>query len=136
MKTIRELSSELGISKTYLTKIIRKLDLQTELEKVGNKFVIPCEVEKAVKTILNDNEGTNESENKENELTNYLQSEIQFLRDELAVKNEEIRTLHKLLNQQQQLTLKNNNQIEQLKIELEENDVRKLNFWSRIFHKN
>lgn len=135
MKTIRELSSELGISKTYLTKIIRKLDLQTELEKVGNKFAIPYEVEKAVKLSLNDNKGMNESENKENELTNSLQSEIQFLHDELAVKNEEIRTLHKLLDQQQQLTLKNNNQIEQLKIELEENDVRKLSFWNRIFHK-
>lgn len=132
MKTIRELSSELGISKTYLIKIIRQHGLQSDLEKDGNKFLVPKAVENEVKSVFKEKKQNTESST---EYANRLQSEVDYLRLELENKNEEIRTLHKLLDQQQQLTLKNNNQIEQLKIELEENDVRKLSFWSRIFHK-
>lgn len=132
MKTIRELSLELGISKTYLIKIIRQHGLQSDLKKDGNKFLVPETVENEVKSAFKEKKRNTESST---EYANRLQSEVDYLRLELTNKNEEIRTLHKLLDQQQQLTLKNNNQIEQLKIELEENDVRKLSFWNRIFHK-
>ena len=40
LKTIKELADELGVSKSYIDKIIRILKLHTKLDKVGNKYVI------------------------------------------------------------------------------------------------
>lgn len=131
--TVKELADELGISKTYVMKIIRKLNMQSELSKDGNKFVIPKSVVNTIKSVVSADEKENSSQTK---IDNSLQTEIEFLKLELANKNEEIKTLHRLLDQQQQLTLKSNNQIEQLTLELKENDVKKLNLWSRLFHKN
>ena len=48
LKTIKELADELGVSKSYVDKIIRILKLHTKLDKVGNKYVISKKQEKSV----------------------------------------------------------------------------------------
>ena len=40
MKTIKQVADELGVSKEAIRKRIRQLDLQTELQKVGNRFAL------------------------------------------------------------------------------------------------
>ena len=49
LKTIKELADELGVSKSYIDKIIRILELHTKLDKVGNKYVISKTQEKSIK---------------------------------------------------------------------------------------
>ena len=53
LKTIKELADELGVSKSYIDKIIRILKLHTKLDKVGNKYVISKKQEKSIITKLN-----------------------------------------------------------------------------------
>lgn len=98
--------------------------MQSELSKDGNKFVISKSVANAIKSVVLTDEKENNS-----------QTEIEFLKLELANKNEEIKMLHKLLDQQQQLTLKSNSQIERLALELKKNEEKKNSLWSKIFHK-
>ena len=52
LKTIKELADELGVSKSYIDKIIRILKLHTKLDKVGNKYVISKTQEKSIKDRL------------------------------------------------------------------------------------
>ncbi|WP_062325172.1 MarR family transcriptional regulator [Holzapfeliella floricola] len=42
-KTVRELSEELGVSKTTINKLLKDESRQQYVEKVGNKFVISDE---------------------------------------------------------------------------------------------
>lgn len=106
--------------------------MQSELSKDGNKFVISKSVANAIKSVVLTDEKEN---NSQTEIANSSQTEIEFLKLELANKNEEIKMLHKLLDQQQQLTLKSNSQIERLALELKKNEERKNSLWSKIFHK-
>lgn len=115
-KTIKELADELGVSKSYVDKIIRILKLHTKLNKVGNKYVISKRQENIIKSRISNEKSTTESHT--NSTTN-SRSEVDFLREQLQVKNEEMNTMQRLLDQQQQLTLQSNKRIEQLEAQLQ-----------------
>ncbi|GGD05349.1 DUF536 domain-containing protein [Enterococcus wangshanyuanii] len=115
-KTIKELADELGISKSYVDKIIRTLKLNTKLNKVGNKYVISKKQENLIKSKLSTDKTTTKSHT--NSTTN-SHTEVDFLREQLRVKNEEMNTMQRLLDQQQQLTLQSNKRIEQLEAQLQ-----------------
>jgi len=123
-KTIKDLANEVGVSKSYIDKIIRILGIQTELSKVGNKYVINKKQEKAIISRISSGKTDTISNTK---LTTESTSEVDFLRKQLESKNEEMKQMQKLLDQQQQLTLQANSQIQQLQEQLalthEQSDV-------------
>ena len=115
-KTIKELADELGVSKSYIDKIIRTLKLHTKLDKIGNKYVISKKYEKLIKSRVSTDGSTTESHTKS---TTKPHTEVDFLREQLQVKNEEMATMQRLLDQQQQLTLQSNKRIEQLENQIQ-----------------
>lgn len=134
-KTIKELADELGYSKTYINQIIRKLGLQTDLQKNGNKFLVNDSIENAIKTALNlrtqtDKRKINDN-NSQTDLQFSLHSEIDSLQKQLIVKDQQIEQLTKLLDQQQQLLLneQNKNQLLLEQIETETKNKKWYQFW-------
>ena len=75
LKTIKELADELGVSKSYIDKIIRILELHTKLDKVGNKYVISKKQEKSIKDRLRSSESTTKSHTKS---TTKTHTEVDF----------------------------------------------------------
>ena len=96
MVTIKELSEELGVSKVGITKWLERNDLKDQLEKVGNKYMIPAEVENAIRAKFAHRENKpdktmNGSSETENTVTEEI---IALLRDQLEAKDREIDRLH------------------------------------------
>ncbi|WP_347450271.1 hypothetical protein LLUC320_13150 (plasmid) [Lactococcus cremoris] len=128
-KTIKELADELGVSKSYVDKIIRILKLHTKLDKVGNKYVISKKQEKSIKDRLGSSESTTKSHTKSTTKTHtevdfevdFLKEEILYLRKshdkQLTNKDKQIETLSNLLDQQQRLALQDKNLLEEYKAE-------------------
>lgn len=99
MKTIRQLSQELGVSKTQVMKIINRLGLRTELKTDGNKLLID-EVQEA--KILkafekSQTENGNKNENKNDLQTQLISDTIAILYKQLEQKDKQIEELHRLL---------------------------------------
>ena len=129
LKTIKELADELGVSKSYIDKIIRILELHTKLDKVGNKYVISKKQEKSIKDRLRSSESTTKSHTKSTTKTHtevdfevdFLKEEILYLRKshdkQLTNKDKQIETLSNLLDQQQRLALQDKKLIEEYKAE-------------------
>lgn len=140
-KTIKDLADELGYSKTYLNQVIKQLKMQSSLRKIGNKFVIGEELEKALKQALEEKSQTEERQQIENKtqssLQLSLQSEIEHLREQILIKDGQIAQFAQLLDQQQQLLLNEQKQSqllleqsEELKDELEQAKHKKwYQFW-------
>ena len=129
LKTIKELADELGVSKSYIYKIIRILKLHTKLDKVGNKYVISKTQEKSIKDRLLSSESTTKSHTKSTTKTHtevdfevdFLKEEILYLRKshdkQLTNKDKQIETLSNLLDQQQRLALQDKKLLEEYKAE-------------------
>ena len=129
LKTIKELADELGVSKSYIDKIIRILKLHTKLDKVGNKYVISKTQEKSIKDRLLSSESTTKSHTKSTTKTHtevdfevdFLKEEILYLRKShnkrLTNKDKQIETLSNLLDQQQRLALQDKKLLEEYKAE-------------------
>lgn len=131
-KTIKELADELGVSKSYVDKIIRILKLHTKLDKVGNKYVISKKQEKAIITRIEKPKTTTESTTK---LHTKVNSEVDFLKEEIAYlksnhdkqltsKDKQIETLSNLLDQQQRLALQDKKLLDEYNSEI--NDLKAL----------
>jgi len=137
LKTIKELADELGVSKSYIDKIIRILKLHTKLDKVGNKYVISKTQEKSIKDRLLSSESTTKSHTKSTTKSHtksttkthtevdfevdFLKEEILYLRKshdkQLTNKDKQIETLSNLLDQQQRLALQDKKLLEEYKAE-------------------
>lgn len=62
-----------------------------------------------------------------------------IVREQLAIKDSQIKELQKLLNQQQQLTLSDKAELQELKLKLHDNtseppNEQKKTFWERVFN--
>lgn len=136
LKTIKELADELGVSKSYVDKIIRILKLHTKLDKVGNKYVISKKQEKSIITRIENSksttethtESTTQSHTKVDAEVDFLQEEIAYLKSnhdkQLTNKDKQIETLSNLLDQQQRLSLQDKKLLEEYKAEI--NDLKAL----------
>ena len=124
MKTVKQLASELKISKTYLMRTIDNNGLRSSLQKVGNKFLIDKDTEKAILKALNkisEEKTQTESKTENNNLQPVVSdSVVDFLQEQLRMKDKQIEELHRLLNQEQQLNAKNTQKIELLENKQEE----------------
>ena len=136
LKTIKELADELGVSKSYIDKIIRILELHTKLDKVGNKYVISKKQEKSIITRIENSksttethtESTTQSHTKVDAEVDFLKEEIAYLKSnhdkQLTNKDKQIETLSNLLDQQQRLALQDKKLLEEYKAEI--NDLKAL----------
>ena len=136
LKTIKELADELGVSKSYVDKIIRILKLHTKLDKVGNKYVISKKQEKSITTRIENSksttethtESTTQSHTKVDAEVDFLKEEIAYLKSnhdkQLTNKDKQIETLSNLLDQQQRLALQDKKLLEEYKAEI--NDLKAL----------
>lgn len=120
-KSVKQLSHELGISRQALLKRISKLPTNQQPTKDNRgAYRITADIESLL--VEPTTKTNNQTDNKQPTSDN-LDTVIEMLKEELASKNEQIRTLSKLVDQQQQLSLMNSKKIETLEIELKEQEV-------------
>ena len=118
--TLKQMADELNISKSYIDKIIRTLGMHTELKKDGNKYVLNLNQQQELREfILSKKTHTDSHTETDTSMHTGVDDEIIFLRKMLAERSAEISNLHKLLDQQQQLTLQGNKQIDKLQLLLD-----------------
>lgn len=123
-KTIKEIADAIGVTKQAIFQKIKKEPLSTEMSPYittkGNRLYISPEGQK----LINDSFGYTppEEENQKGEgaadLEDFDPDEIVFLRDLVLNLQEEKKQLHKLLDQQQQLSLKSEQRIDYLEQQL------------------
>lgn len=132
--TIKELSNELNVSKTAINKKVDDKFKSKHFSKIGNQFVIDNAGQTAIKSMFKTNK---KNDNKlEDQLVfdtiTLLKDNLERTEEQLKIKDQQIETLQKLLDQQQVLTLHSNKKIEQL--EMKQNTSVD-SFWNRIFRK-
>lgn len=110
-KTIKEIADELGVSKTAVSKQIANLGLRSSLRKNGNQFAIENQQEKLIKMafqkkrqqeIVTENSVSDEQSQTKSQTANHevcdlvgvLQTTVDTLQAQLAVKDEQIRELN------------------------------------------
>ena len=106
-KTIKEIADELGVSKTAVSKQIANLGLRSSLRKNGNQFAIENQQEKLIKMafqkkrqqeITTENSVSDEQSQTANhevcDLVGVLQTTVDTLQAQLAVKDVQIRELN------------------------------------------
>lgn len=114
-KTIKEIADELGVSKTAVSKQIANLGLRSSLRKNGNQFAIENQQEKLIKMAfqkkrqqekvtensVSDEQSQTKSQTKSQtanhevcDLVGVLQTTVDTLQAQLAVKDEQIRELN------------------------------------------
>lgn len=106
--TIVELANEIGISKQAITKQIKALGRFSDLEKVGNKYIVPDDVAEQIR------------QHYEAKSANFRQSptekvsELAFLRDQIEKKDAQIAALQEALAAEQHLHAADKQQLLQL----------------------
>lgn len=110
-KTIKEIADELGVSKTAVSKQIANLGLRSSLRKNGNQFAIENQQEELIKmafqkkrqqeivteNLVSDEQSQTKSQTANHEvcdLVGVLQTTVDTLQAQLAVKDEQIRELN------------------------------------------
>ena len=134
-KTIKELADELGVSKTYIEKIIRVVNIHSELLKKKNRFFLNIKQQEIIKNYLDkepptqaptaDKEPPTQAPTADKEPPTQAPTadkepptaDVVFLQNELVKRGVEIDKLHELLDQQQRLALQDKKLLEEYKAE-------------------
>ena len=131
MKTILELSQEIGVSKTAVLKKLEKLGLKNRVTQVGNKILIDEKTETAIKQAFD--KTTKDSPNQNADFTNL----IQILSLQIEEKDKQIKSLQTIIeNQQKQIEKEQNLRIleTQKMLAIEQKEM-KQGFFARLFKK-
>ena len=137
LKTIKELADELGVSKTYIEKIIRVVNIHSELLKKKNRFFLNIKQQEIIKNYLDkpptqaptaDKEPPTQAPTEDKEPPTQAPTadkepptaDVVFLQNELVKRGVEIDKLHELLDQQQRLALQDKKILEEYKAEINE----------------
>jgi hypothetical protein len=119
-----------------LTKYVNLVDNQKMIDTQALEEVYGIKDDKEVDKI--DNVKSTECQpvvnliNQENQVEDMLLKQIEILQDEIKIKNDQIEQLHKLLDQEQQLRMiqeQKNVQIEELNLNLKEKKRKWWEFW-------
>ncbi|MDO7865188.1 DUF536 domain-containing protein [Brochothrix thermosphacta] len=123
-KTIKELADELNVSKQAIRKHLDKLPPTLSVTKENGKILMNVAVVKFVKDRTNRVTGNNTSNQKEKVTDNIeLLNEYVFeLKEQIKQKDKQIEQAHKLIENQQILTLQANKKIEQLEYQSDEKE--------------
>ena len=129
MITIKELADELNVSKTTIRNNLPK---GMSFSKIGNKNYINDELKRAIIEQMNaQNKEFQHSSDKHTNNDNHrqIERELAFLRqqvdkkdEQLRIKDSQIEELSKLLKNQQILTLKSNERVENLETQINQID--------------
>ena len=105
MATIKELSESIGISKVGLTKWIERNGYKDRLEKIGNKYVIPADVEQVVRSYFDrrDTKPAKVVQNTTDAETDITSEILALLREQLETKDREIERLHQQVDDLQKI---------------------------------
>ena len=128
LKTIRELSDELGVSKQAIWQKIKRdasIDLRQFTSTKGNTVYVDVDGQKAIKSMFSNDSSTryrqqkdDVDDNKKNAVDG--QDEVKFLRNLVSEFQSEKKELHKLLDQQQRLALQDKQLLEEYKTEIKD----------------
>lgn len=159
--TIKELADEIGVSKTAINKKATRAIRKKYFTKVANRFEISLEGQKAIKLLFTDQQPPTENQQLKEKKTTTTQTSsqttasgsktypvadvsdnamkiIEDYQSQLKEKDKQLAQLHKLLDQQQQLTSQTNEQLRKLKIEFSnekpDGEISKKGFFSRLFN--
>jgi hypothetical protein len=120
MKTVKEVSELLDVSKQTIHYHLKSLPSNLKVNKVGNKSLIDDNTIDYLKTILNKKKTTKEStkfdeksqtktESLNNQYSSYIDKYIEHLESEIRQKNRQIDDLTIALKQEQSLNLNSQN---------------------------
>lgn len=104
-KTITQLAKELNVSRQAIHQAIDKILDKEKLQKKGNAFILKPAQETKVKQYFDKSTSSKPSintSNNTNQLTESLQDQISFLRQELEMKNTQIERMQILLANEQE----------------------------------
>jgi len=137
MKTIKELSEEIGVSKVAVQKKIERLNIKNKMVRDGNRWLVPDELEKSIKLAFNKYDTDNQTGNNRQENENITQTLVSMLQKELEEKNKQIEKLQTIINQEQQLRMVTEQKLlaleDKTKEEENANQEKKVGFWGRLF---
>ena len=129
MKTVREVSFDLGVSKTRVLKIINNLPKRKKPKFVGNKYLLNDENIFDISCFITNIE-SKRNDNLDIDFDNLVienqQQVIEILKEQNKTKDLQIEQLQKLLENQQILSL-NEQKEKQLLLE-----SMKVSFWKKI----
>ena len=128
LKTIRELSDELGVSKQAIWQKIKRdasIDLRQFTSTKGNTVYVDVDGQKAIKAMFSNDSSTRHRQQKDDVDDNKKdavdgQDEVKFLRNLVSEIQSEKKELHKLLDQQQRLALQDKQLLEEYKAEIKD----------------
>ena len=128
LKTIRELSDELGVSKQAIWQKIKRdasIDLRQFTSTKGNTVYVDVDGQKAIKAMFSNDSSTRYRQQKDDVDDNKKdavdeQDEVKFLRNLVSEIQSEKKELHKLLDQQQRLALQDKKLLEEYKAEIKD----------------
>lgn len=105
MATIKELSESIGISKVGLNKWIERNGYKDRLQKIGNKYVIPADVEQVVRSYFDrrDTKPQKVVQNTDDAGKEITSEILALLREQLEVKDREIERLHQQVDDLQKI---------------------------------
>ncbi|MCS6112828.1 MULTISPECIES: helix-turn-helix transcriptional regulator [Bacillota] len=119
MKTVKEVSELLDVSKQTIHYHLKSLPSNLKVKKIGNKSLIDDNTIDYLKTILNkkttkestkfDEKSTNKTESSNNQYNSYVDKYIEHLESEIRQKNRQIDDLTIALKQEQSLNLNSQN---------------------------
>ena len=109
-KTIKQIADEIGVSKTAVRKQIENLGLRSSLRRNGNQFAIYENEEKLILQAFSEKTQTKRKPNRKPQTANHkvsdlvsvLQSTIDTLQGQLAIKDKQIEDLSEALKSAQQ----------------------------------
>lgn len=101
MKTIKEISEELNVSKTAVRKKIANLGIGNQFAKIGNQFAISEEQEKLIKQAFEKSRPQTKTETKSETNREPIGNQFAILEQELAIKNQQIEEMQKTIVRQQ-----------------------------------
>lgn len=105
MATIKELSESIGISKVGLNKWIERNGYKDRLEKIGNKYIIPADIEQVIRANFDRREPkrVEVEDHTTNDKTDITSEILALLREQLEAKDREIERLHKQVDDLQKI---------------------------------
>lgn len=142
-KTIKELADELNVSKQAIRKHLDKLPPTLSVTKKNGKILMNIDVINFVKGRTNRVSG-NDTSNRNEKVTDnikLLNDYVFELKEQIKQKDKQIEQAHKLIENQQILTLQANKKIEQLEYQSKEKEesvsqtetLEKKSWFSKLF---
>jgi hypothetical protein len=105
MATIKELSESIGISKVGINKWIERNGYKDRLQKVGNKYIVPADIERLIRQnfALREHKRAEVVQDNVETKTDITSEILALLREQLESKDREIERLHKQVDDLQKI---------------------------------